>query len=196
MGIPGRYSHCWSISWKTNNTKPEIATRYLHAEVMKCNRSMKDCIMQARKVDDVCASVKPKQMSKQQYGQVHVLNTTSEKRKMNSKKNVTTTRKTSMFDLMLLPNFIEKAISHLATIPVTSPDDHSPVETPSIKYPSDEDLEECNESGEDNIDTNINPKSLATSNYNYTPKLSYNPDFMKMDDTYHQNIKACDLYLL
>ncbi len=49
MGICGRYSQCWATCWNNNNTQPEIAVKCLCTEVMKCNRSMKDCLIQARK---------------------------------------------------------------------------------------------------------------------------------------------------
>ncbi len=57
VGTSGRYTPCWSISWKNNNNSPEIDIKYLHNKVVKCDRSINDWFMKARRKFDVFISV-------------------------------------------------------------------------------------------------------------------------------------------
>ncbi len=50
---PRKYSHCWTISLKNNSTNHAIAMECLHSKVMKCDRTMKELLIQARKEFDL-----------------------------------------------------------------------------------------------------------------------------------------------
>ncbi len=48
VGILGTNLHDWTISWDSNKIEASISMDWLHAKVMKCNRSMIDLLFQAR----------------------------------------------------------------------------------------------------------------------------------------------------
>ncbi len=71
---------------------------------------------------------------------------------------------------------------------VTSPNDNSPVIPLPSKEPLVGDIMEDGDSKEDGVDIINNPPTITTTNYDCVPDLSYNPDFMKMDSIYNQNM--------
>ncbi len=49
IGITGKHSPCWTISWYKNNVVPKIVTECLHAMLMKYKISIKESLINARK---------------------------------------------------------------------------------------------------------------------------------------------------